>query len=69
MLEPPRPVAELAALPLHVVAREYPETLAVLRRFGVDVPARGGEPLAAALDEAGPLLDAIEEAVAWRVRP
>ncbi|HEX7117146.1 MAG TPA: hypothetical protein VF212_00050 [Longimicrobiales bacterium] len=66
---PPTAVAELAALPLHVVVRDYPETLAVLRDFGVDVPARGGGRLAEALDDAGPLLQAIQAATAWRARP
>ncbi|MBI4409938.1 MAG: hypothetical protein HY561_09535 [Gemmatimonadetes bacterium] len=57
----------LAALPLHVVVRDYPETLAVFRRLGVDVPRRGGESVSAA---AGPdlvrVLDAVLEAIAWR---
>jgi len=59
--------AELGALPVHVVVRDYPETLAVFRRFGVDVPARGGGPVSGAVDgDAGPLLDALAAAIAWR---
>jgi hypothetical protein len=65
-LAAPRPVAELAATPVHVIVRDYPETLAVFRRFGVDVPRRGGDPVSAALDDAGPLLDALVDATAWR---
>jgi len=57
----------LASMPVHVVVRDFPETLAVLRRLGVDVPRRGGVPVSRALDgDAGPLLDAIAEATAWR---
>ena len=62
----PRPAAELAEMPLHVVIRDYPETLAVCRRLGVDVPARGGRPVAEASDDAASLIDAIEETIAWR---
>ncbi|MBX6365570.1 MAG: hypothetical protein IRZ00_17005 [Gemmatimonadetes bacterium] len=61
--------AELAALPVHVVARDYPESLAVFHRLGVDVPRRGGAPVAEALGgDAGPLLDALLEATRWRDR-
>ncbi|HEX6938498.1 MAG TPA: hypothetical protein VF158_03740 [Longimicrobiales bacterium] len=67
-VEPPPGAAELAALTIHVIVRDFPETLAVLRRAGVDVPARGGDSLAAASADAGPLLDAIEAATAWRHR-
>jgi hypothetical protein len=62
--------AELAALPLHVVARDYPETLALLRRRGVDVTRHGGlsvaEAAAAADVDAPSLLDALRDALAWR---
>ncbi|MBI4545773.1 MAG: hypothetical protein HY703_11300 [Gemmatimonadetes bacterium] len=61
---------ELSALPLHVVLRDYPETLAVLRRFGVNLPAHGGQPLAAAMEgDPAPLLDALAEVLAWRGQP
>ncbi len=67
-LAPPRPMAELAAMPLHVVVRDYPETLAVFRRFGLDVPGRGGGPVSEALAgaDAGPLIADLEAATAWR---
>lgn len=57
---------ELAGWPVHVVVREFPETLAVLRREGVDVPRVGGRPVAEATDEPDALLDALERALAWR---
>lgn len=63
----PLPRAQLAELPLHVVVRDFPETLAILRGLGVDVPRQGGQPVAAAIDgDAGPLLDALAAAIAWR---
>lgn len=69
MIVPPRPATELAGLPLHVVVRDFPETLGVLRRFDVDVPRRGGARLFEAVDgDAGALLDAVEEVIAWRAR-
>lgn len=65
----PPGAAELAALPVHVVARDYPESLAVFRRVGVDVPRRGGVPISEAVrGDAGPLLDALLEATRWRGR-
>ncbi len=39
----------LADLPLHVVVRDFPEALAVCRRAGIDVAARGGEPVVVAV--------------------
>jgi len=64
---PPDSPAVLAALPVHVVVRDFPETLAVFRRFGVDVPRRGAAPVSAAVaGDAGPLLDALAQATAWR---
>ncbi|HLT67238.1 MAG TPA: hypothetical protein VKZ73_05135 [Microbacterium sp.] len=68
VLPPPVGPAEVAALPLHVVVRDYPETLAVLREAGVDVPGKGGARLADAAPDAGPLLDEILTATAWRAR-
>ena len=59
--------AELAAMLAHVVVREFPETLEVFRRSGVALPERGAAPVSAALDgDAGPLLDALAEAIRWR---
>lgn len=59
--------AALAATPLHVVVRDFPETLAVLRRRGVDVPHLGGLPLSrAGGHDAGAVLDAVADAIVWR---
>lgn len=63
---PPLPVAELAARSVHVVVRDYPETLAVFRRAGIDAAERGAEPIQALADDAGPLLDELRQAVDWR---
>lgn len=62
------------ALPLHVLVRDFPETLAVLRRAGVDVPALGGRPLEVAGESPGAgrstgarqLIAAMSAAAAWR---
>lgn len=63
----PRPSPELAAAPAHAVVRNYPETLAIFRRFGVDLLRRGGGPVTGVVDgDAGELLDALVEAIAWR---
>jgi hypothetical protein len=65
----PRSRPELAITPSHVLARDYPETLGIFRRFGVDLPRRGGDPVMDAVDgDAGELLDTLAEAVAWRQR-
>ncbi len=57
----------LAALPLHVIVRDFPEALAVCRRAGLDVAAVGGEPLvvAAGARLAG-ICAALQQAAAWR---
>lgn len=66
---PPAAQPELAALPVHLIVRDYPETLAVFRRHGVDLPRQGGEPVLAAVEgDAGALLAALAEAIAWRGR-
>lgn len=57
---------DLQDLPLHVLVRDFPEALAVLRRFGVDVRAQGAEPLAAAGADAAALYNALRQATAWR---
>lgn len=58
--------SELAALPVNVLVRDFPETLAVLRDAGVDVPRFGGGPVAEATDDASALLDALRQTIAWR---
>lgn len=66
-LRAPLPLAVLAETPVHVVVRDYPETLATFRRFGVDLPRRGGGGVFQAVEgDAGALLGALAEAVAWR---
>lgn len=64
-LAPPRSRAELEAEYCHVVVRDYPETLAVFRGAGVDL-AEGGAVVVREAVEGDPLLDAIEERIAWR---
>ncbi|HSM36751.1 MAG TPA: hypothetical protein VK837_10180 [Longimicrobiales bacterium] len=60
---------DLAALPLDVLVRRYPEALACLRGAGLD-PAAGIEPLGARGDDgpAGGLLEILAERIAWRRR-
>ena len=58
---------ELAACPLHVLVRDYPEVLSVLRAAGIDVRSHGP----ATLQEVSPsaaVLDSIENVIAWRRR-
>lgn len=54
---------------VHVVVREFPETLEVFRRHGVDVARHGATPVSSAVGDAdaGPLLDALTAAIRWRV--
>lgn len=65
-VDPLPPMAELAALPVHVVVRDFPESLAVLRAAGVDAAARGHTTIAELAADAGPILAALETAAAWR---
>jgi hypothetical protein len=61
----------LLPLPLHVVAREYPEVLAVLRDRGVEPSAAGGRSLARLLaerEDGEAILSALLTAVEWRPR-
>lgn len=59
--------AELGAMLTHVVVREFPETLEVFRQYGVALPERGAVPVSVAVDgDAGPLLDALTDAIRWR---
>lgn len=56
-------------IPVHVVVRDYPETLAVLRAAGVDVAATGGLPLREVVSDPAALARlerALGAAVAWR---
>ena len=62
----PRPTREeLESSPLHVIARDFPETLEEFRAHGVSLERLGGETLAT-VSEAHFLLDDIEAATAWR---
>ena len=57
----------LAGLPLHVVVRDFPEALAVLRGFGLELPESGGESLAAGAGaQAAAVYEALCQATAWR---
>lgn len=61
------PLSELAERPVHVVVRDYPETLAVLRRHGADATEAGAEPLGVILDRGGEALAAaLAAALEWR---
>ena len=62
---PPPDDAALREAPLHVVVRDWPETLVPLRRVGVDPAARGAEPLGR-LPDAEAAVAACLEATAWR---
>lgn len=64
-LAPPDRV-ELASRPLHLLVRDWPETLAVLREHGVDVAAQGGRPPSELRPENDTLIQALEQATAWR---
>ena len=58
---------ELEDLRVHEVVRDYPETLAVFRGEGLDLPALGCELLGQAADER--LLTLLTEACSWRGEP
>lgn len=66
-----RPDAEmLGRAPMHVVVRDFPETLAVFRAHGVPVSEVGGEPARAHGAEAGgALVEELARATAWRRPP
>lgn len=64
-----------AGIPLHVLVRDFPETLAVLRARGVDIPAAAGRPLGSSGDQPAvpgtdvtpeQLIAAMAAAAAWR---
>jgi len=59
----------LLALPLHVVVRDYPEVLSILRANGVEPRACGDRSLVrleAEREDGAALLSAVLAAVAWR---
>jgi hypothetical protein len=62
----PRPSRrDLASRPLHVLVRDYPETLADLRDYGI-APEAFGDLSIEELEDRDFILDALEEATAWR---
>ena len=65
MSQRPPPRTGLLQQPLNVLVRDYPELLALLRRSGVDIAARGADTLAQIATPE--LLDAVDQALAWRV--
>jgi hypothetical protein len=65
----PRPSRDfLRTSPLHVVVRDFPETLEDIRAWGV-TPAEMGAHTAEDVDPAGGLLAELEAATAWRPGP
>lgn len=65
----PRPTREhLATQPLHVIVRDYPETLEELRGWGV-LPEEMGERTVLEVDPEEGLLDDLEALTAWRPGP
>ncbi len=61
---PRPPLAELSAMPLHVILADFPETLGELKREGVEVAELGGRRAAAVLGES--TLAAIHARLEWR---
>lgn len=62
----PRPSREeLASRPLHVVVRDYPETLENLREYGVS-PEEFGDACLGQFEDAADLLDELEVVTSWR---
>lgn len=62
----PRPSREeLASQPLHVLIRDYPETLHDFRAHGVS-PEEFGDRALEEFDDPWDLLDDLEAATAWR---
>lgn len=64
-LAPPAP-DRLTSLPLHVLVRDYPETLAVLRARGVSLTEHGGVPLSRTGGDVATLQEEILRVTAWR---
>ncbi len=64
----PRPTRdELMASPLHVIVRDFPETLAEFRAHGLSLEEFGHQTLGD-LDEFGDILEDLEASTAWRPR-
>jgi hypothetical protein len=65
----PRPTREfLRSSPLHVVIRDFPETLVDIREWGV-LPEEMGDRTADDVDPRGKLVDDLEASTAWRPGP
>jgi hypothetical protein len=65
----PRPTRELlGSAPLHVIVRDFPETLEEIRDWGV-LPHEMGERTAEEIDPEGRLLDTLQALTAWRPGP
>lgn len=65
----PRPTSSvLLDSPLHVVAREFPETLTVFREHGLSLAGLGDRALSE-IPETGELLAELEAATRWRPEP
>ncbi|MGH7474765.1 MAG: hypothetical protein ACRELD_00605 [Longimicrobiales bacterium] len=66
----PADAATLRERPLHLVIRDQPEALAVLRAHGVDTAGAGAEPLPAVLNgpELERVIDDLLQASDWRTR-
>lgn len=63
LAEPPEDRASLAEVPVHVVVRDYPEVLPVLRGAGVDMAVLGSRPFT----EVGPeVMEAADRVLEWR---
>lgn len=62
----PRPSRrDLESRPLHVLVRDYPETLANLRQYGLQ-PEDFGDRRLEEFEDREFILDALEDATAWR---
>ena len=65
---PPPSREELLAIPLHMIVRDFPETLARFRIHGLSLQEWGARRLSD-LEEPAGVLDDLEASTAWRVRP
>lgn len=62
----PRPTREeLATLPLHAIARDFPETLEEFRHHGLSLEEFGDRTLEE-FEDPSPILDGLEASTAWR---
>ncbi|TVR54234.1 MAG: hypothetical protein EA421_09075 [Gemmatimonadales bacterium] len=62
----PRPSRDaLFTSPLHVIVRDFPETLQEFQSHGVSLEEFGDRSLQD-FEDPGPLLDALEDSTAWR---